>query len=302
MDYLKVYADFLKSFLKVKRSMKVVFDCSNGTTGLVLKELFRTTGPIQIKLINQKPDPEFSAHGPNPLAVGALRDLERAVKKGKADLGVIFDADGDRVFFVDDRGREVRHDATALLLSQDLTGTIVLTPLSGFLIREEIKKRGVKIFESRVGHYFIKKTMMKYKAVFAGEISGHFYFRDNFYADSGIFAAIKVINQTAAIMDQWSRLSDWVDSLSDYHRIPETNFKIKDKGKAMRKIEKHFRTAARHIFKRDGLKMEFDTGRRAWWFNLRPSNTEDLLRLNLEAKDKKILTAKLAELKKLIKN
>lgn len=324
MNYLKAYTKFLKRFLKVKRRLKVVFDCSNGTTSLVLKELFKVNTPIQAKLINQKPDPNFPAHGPNPLEAGAESDLKRVVKKEQADLGVIFDADGDRVFFIDDKGREIRHEATALLFLTGLKGTMVLTPLSGFLVREEAKKRGMKIIESRVGHYFIKKLMIKHKAVFAGEISGHFYFRDNFYSDSGILASIKMMNEVSSFPARSGsafggksknlKVSDWVDTLPKYYRIPETNFKIADKDKAIKKVELYFRKSASRISKLDGLKMEFglSTGAstelsrkssgqaKAWWFNLRPSNTEDLLRLNLEAKDRKVFNQNLKVLKNLI--
>ncbi len=302
MDYLSLYVTFLKRFLKVKRHLKVVFDSSNGTTGLVLKPLFRNHPFIEPVFINAEPNGNFPAHGPNPLDPKALADVGQAVKKHKADAGVVFDADGDRAFFVDNLGRPLAADEAALLVGKNLKGPVVLTPLSGFLLRDQLKKAGRKIVDSRVGNYFIKKIMQKKRIAFGAEISGHYYFKDFFFVDSAIFATIQFLNSLSGLKKP---LSAWLGSLPMYYRIPETNFVIQNKAAMMKKIEARYKKEARRITHLDGVSMEFgpSTGSgqvQQWWFNVRPSQTEDLLRLSLEAKDEKVLEKKLKELTQLI--
>ncbi len=305
MDYLELYINFLKKFLKLERALKVVFDCSNGTTGKVLKELFRVSSVkrqvsrVKPILINDRPDGRFPAHGPDPWRRDAFNDLRTAVRKHKADLGIIFDADGDRVFFLDDRGQPVAPDAVAVLISRSFKGPLILDVRAGYLARELISADGKKIINSRVGHYFIKKLMNKKKIDFAAETSGHYYFKFKEFSavwDSGILTAIYFMNQISGIRYQGLSLGEWIDGLPKYHRSGEINFRVSDKEKILTKIEQKYKKEAQRLSHLDGLKMEFG----AWWFNVRPSQTEDLLRLNLEAKDKKTFLAKLKEFKKLI--
>ncbi len=285
MDYTRIYAGFLKKFLKIRRPLKVVFDCSNGSAGPVIKKISNLViGKLEIILINEKPDGRFPAHGPNPMAKGATDDLRKAVSKNKADLGVIFDADGDRAFFIDDLGEGIHSDITAALIGKNYKGPVILDVRAGYLARELISK----VIDSRVGHYFIKKLMRQRKAPFAAETSGHYYFKDFFYADSGIFAAIQFMNAASEILKKGKKLSGWIDSLPKYYRSGEINFRISDKKAVMKKAENLFKKEAKKISHLDGLKMEFGPPVGQWWFSLRPSNTEDLLRLNLEAKDEKV--------------
>lgn len=300
MKYIKIYADFLKKLIKPKQPLKAVFDCSNGTTGIVLKELLRASSvKCQVSgiLINEKPDGRFPAHGPNPMAEGAMDQLSKEVKKKKADLGVIFDADGDRAFFVDDLGRPIYSGVAALFMSQSFKGPIILDLVIGYA-GELISQSGQKVIESRIGSYFIKKLMKEKKAKFGAESSGHFYFPvDGTYFDSGIMAVIYMINRASSIKRQASSLSDWIDSLPEYYRSPELNFEVKDKTKFLKIMEEKYSKQAKNISHLDGVKMEFEN----WWFNLRPSNTEDLLRLNLEAKNESVYQQKLSELETLLK-
>src|SRR3989344_4394381 len=177
MDYAEIYAKFLRRFLKLKAPLRVVFDCSNGTTALIIKKLRNLEiDKLEIKLINDKLDGNFPAHGPNPMAENALNDLERAVKKYRTDLGVIFDADGDRVFFVDDKGKEIHSDIIAGLIAENFFGPVILDIRSGYSAREPLSRAKRKVVDSRVGHYFIKKMMKNKKINFAAELSGHYYF------------------------------------------------------------------------------------------------------------------------------
>ena len=297
MDYAEIYAKFLRRFLKLKAPLRVVFDCSNGTTALIIKKLRNLEiDKLEIKLINDKPDGNFPAHGPNPMAENALNDLERAVKKYRTDLGVIFDADGDRVFFVDDKGKEIHSDIIAGLIAENFFGPVILDIRSGYSAREPLSRAKRKVVDSRVGHYFIKKMMKNKKINFAAELSGHYYFRDFFYCDSGIFAAIQALNQASDIKQKGSSLSRYADSLPGYFSSGEINFRVENKQSLLKKIESRYKKQAKKISHLDGVKMEFDD----WWFNLRPSNTEDVLRLNLQAKREGVYKSKLKEVKKLL--
>ena len=338
MNYIAIYSDFLKQFLNPQKSLKVVFDCSNGTAGIILKELFRKLKvkskkfKVNVDFINNRPDGNFPAHGPDPTAEGAMRDLQNAVKRRKADLGVIFDADGDRVFFVDDEAKPVNADAAAILLGSHFRGPVVLTELSGYLAREIIGAKK-KIFYSRVGHYFIKKLMRRRKADFGAEASGHYYFafdakslsnskrgRGKIYFDSGIIAALRMINAVSEIHPVRSKMpkasavpliaertsNGMNGGLADkYFRSREINFSTAENiAELLKRMEKIYQKSAAKVSRLDGLKMEFNSSSKsaAWWFNLRPSGTERLARLNLEAKNLNTLEAKIRELTEIIKS
>jgi phosphomannomutase len=346
MNYFRLYSSFLKKFLRPQKSFKVVFDCSNGTSGIVLQELFLKSkiknqkSKFMFVLINEKPDGNFPAHGPDPLKPGAVKQLQAAVKKNRADLGIIFDADADRVFFVDDKGRSVDPDAIARLLIWQLKPKKVIIDITtGWLIKKiKNQKSKIKIIESRAGHFFIKKLMRGKKADFGAEHSGHYYFRISdpklrissestnkfeLYFDSGILAAIEVIN---AISELPYKLSDFVDFLPQYYRS-EINIRYQassvKRQEFLKKIEAYYKLQAKsykllRISHLDGLTMEFEHPKSAppslasairkrpselnkdWWFNLRFSQTEPLLRLNVEAVEKSKLQEQVLKLKKLI--
>lgn len=302
MSYIATYARFLRRFLKNTLPIRVVVDSSNGVSGLVFRELKKLfPRDVSLFLINDKPDGAFPAHGPNPTTPQAARDLARAVRAKRADLGAVLDGDGDRVFFVDDRGRRLSSDASAILLAREFTGGALITPLSGYPLREYFAKERRPVFDCRVGHFFIKKEMRARRIPFAPETSGHYYFKDFFYADSGILAMIIALNQVSLLKAEGISLSGWVDTLPHYPRIPETNFRVTDKRNVLRDIEARFKQRARRISKIDGLTMEFGAGKDAWWFNVRLSNTEDLLRLNIEAKRREILGREFRNLRKALR-
>lgn len=303
MNHISIYAHFLENFLKADSKIRVIFDCSDGTTGLVLKKLF-TGGSKDLIFLNAKPNGNFPAHGPNPWVGSTLKKLGKKVVKGKFDLGAVFDGDGDRVFFVDNRGREISGDATAALLASFSRGPVILDVRAGYAAHEYFQNAGRKVVESRIGHFFIKKLMREQKITFGAEVSGHYYFAVSdagkmLYFDSGILAAIHMINQISSIKSKKLMLSDWIDALPQTYRVPETNFEVRDKKEMMKKIETHFKKSAWRISKLDGLRMEFHSP--DFWFSVRPSNTEDLLRLNLEARSKGVFREKSLELRHLIR-
>ena len=317
MDYINLYIIFLKKFLKPKRPVKIVFDSSNGTTGIILRKLFQgsnVNGQMSVVFLNDKPDGNFPAHGPNPLLKGATRQLEKEVMKLRrwdgaptakrvgADLGIIFDGDGDRVFFVDNLGRWIDANEIGYILMQNFKPPYVVGAVSSWRLKNIRSCDDLNI--SRTGHYFFKKLMRKKMANLGVEHSGHYYFKDFFYCDAGIFAAIVVLNFVSQLRGS---LSDWLDELPGYYRSGEINFSAKGgpasgwEEKMMKRIEKKYKKDAKKILKMDGLTMEFQNSAE-FWFNLRPSNTEDLLRLNMEATNEEVLKEKLRELKKILKN
>jgi len=295
--FLEDYSKFLQEFLKPQKKLKVVFDSSNGVTSLVLKKLKARN--LKFEIINGKLDGDFPAHGPNPLNPGATDQLQAAVKKNKADLGAVFDADGDRAFFVDDKGRLIDPDAIARLLIWNLKPEkIIVDSSSGWLVKKLIAGN-LKIIPCQVGHYFIKKLMREQKADLGAERSGHYYFsfrnfgEDGFYMDSGILAAIEVINAVSKLP---YRLSDFVDLLPRYYRseIDINVGHIKDKEHLLKKIEDDYsKIGLADKSYLDGLTMEFSD----WWFNIRFSQTEPLVRLNIEALAEAKLQEEVSKLK-----
>ena len=309
--YLDRYTRFLAGKLNPARPLTIVADCSNGTTGIILKKLFKKSSvkghksKVSIILINDRPDGNFPAHGPNPMAAGAMDRLQREVKKHKADLGIIFDADGDRVFFVDDRGRRVGADEAGFALVQMFRPPFVVGTTASWRLKKskvespksKVRESFQRVFVSRVGHSFFKALMRKKRASLGLEHSGHFYFKDFFYCDSGIFAAIQMINFVSGLDDGFDA---WLDALPNYYRSGEINFRVVNKKEMLKIVEKKYSRTATKILRSDGLTMEFGSPIRGWWFNLRPSNTENLLRLNVEATDKKTLVREYAALRRII--
>lgn len=302
--FIKIYAEFLKKNLNPKKPLKVIFDCSNGTTGPIIKEIFKKksispANKIKIVLINEKPNGAFPAHGPNPLSKGATNDLIKKIKEEKADFGIIFDADGDRAFFLDNNGKQINSDTVARLLIWQLKSKkIIVDVRAGWLIKKiKNQKSKIKIYESRVGHYFIKNLMKKIKADFGAENSGHYYFSPsaNFYFDSGILAAIHFINAASNIPYS---LKNFINLLPRYYHSEEINFKINPKMKKIKieAVKKYFIKQINKISELDGLTMEFND----WWFNLRASNTEPYIRLNVEATNKNILDESIKKIYALI--
>lgn len=306
--FIKLYVNFLKKILKPKRKLKVVFDCSNGTTWAILKHL--KTKKLKAIFINKNPDGNFPAHGPNPLIPGAINQLKKEIIGQKADLGIIFDADGDRVFFIDNQGLFINPDIiTRLLIWHLQPKKIIIDIRTGWLVKK-FKNKNLQIITSRVGHYFIKKMMRKNMADFGAEISGHYYFKNFFYADSGILAAIEIINAVSRLPYSFS---DFNNLLPLFYRSGEKSIQyqvlnIKHQ-KLLKKIEKYYnlkskisalpadRYNLKSINHLDGLTMEFND----WWFNLRPSNTEPLIRLNVEATSKNLLDKSMKKIYSLIR-
>jgi phosphomannomutase len=255
--------------VNLKKPLRLVFDCSNGTTGIVLKKLKIPNSKIII--LNSKPDGNFPAHGPNPSSYQALKQLSKTTKEFKADLGIAFDADGDRAFFVDETGKLIKPYLIAYLLFLNNKPPFI-ADITTFEALSYAKILPPKTFLSKTGTYFIKKEMIKRKASIGAEFSGHYYFKDFFYADSGIFTAIKIINIVSSLPYS---LATFKKLMPQKILIKQLNLKTTNHEKVIKKITQKYQNKAKNIIKTDGVTFEFEKG----WFTIRPSNTEPLIRL-----------------------
>ena len=289
MDLLDDYVTYLidrfpkKTFKK--RKLKVVIDAGNGMAGFtapsVMKKLNVELIPMYFDL-----DGDFPNHEANPIEPKNLEDLQKRVKKEKADLGLAFDGDADRCFLVDENADLVNPSSlTALIAVRELKrnpgASIIYNLISSKAVPEIILENGGKPVRSRVGHSYIKSLMAQTGAVFGGEHSGHFYFADFWRADSGMLAALYAL---AELMDSPKSLSEILESFDRYFSSGEINTQVKDAGKSIKLVRKKYEHE-NEIDELDGLTVSSQK----WWFNLRPSNTEPLLRLNVEADSPKLM-------------
>ena len=283
-SYINEYIEFLRTFIKTENALISVFDASNGTTGLIVEPLFSKIPFVSGYFLNTALDGSFPAHGPDPLREGALNELSRAVLSNKADLGIIFDADGDRVFFIDNMGTMIDQDSVAYVLMKQHKPPYVIDSGTGWTIREPFKNQYI---ESNTGHIFIKQAMRVHDASFGAERSGHYYFKDFFFAESGIRAAIEMINVVSGLRGEGKTIHEYVKSFSHYTRGKEMNVAIgvHNSGHILNEFLESFKNEAQEVVITDGVTMRFED----WWFNIRQSNTESLMRINTEGRDKPCL-------------
>jgi phosphomannomutase len=282
-DLLPGYADHLRKLVDISgiRTLKVVVDAGNGMAGHTVPKVFEGL-PITLIPIYFELDGTFPNHEANPIDPENLRDLQRAVVEHRADIGLAFDGDADRCFVVDERGEIVSPSAlTALIATRELAhepgATIIHNLITSRAVPEIVSARGGTAVQTRVGHSYIKAEMARTGAVFGGEHSGHFYFRDFWFADSGMLAALHVL---AALGETAKPLSRLLAEYSRYHASGEINSLVADQAAATEHVRRAFaERPGVSMSELDGLTVA--TG--DWWFNLRPSNTEPLLRLNVEA-------------------
>jgi phosphomannomutase len=282
-NLLEEYVDHLLTLVDVSkiRPLKIVIDAGNGMGGYTAPAVFKRLNAEVIEMYFEL-DGTFPNHEANPIEPSNLVDLQKAVKKHKADIGLAFDGDADRCFLVDEKGDLVNPSAlTALIATRELkrypASNIIYNLISSRAVKEVVEECGGTAIRSRVGHSYIKKLMAETNAVFGGEHSGHFYFRDFWKADSGMLAALHAI---AALGETETSLSKLLSSFNRYHSSGEINSTVADAKTAMSVIEKMYaKKDGVEVDHLDGLTINGDT----WWFNLRASNTEPLLRLNVEA-------------------
>ncbi|MBO0772939.1 MAG: phosphomannomutase/phosphoglucomutase [Actinobacteria bacterium] len=290
-DLLSGYATHLKELVGLSgiRPLTVAVDAGNGMAGHTVPKVFEGL-PITLIPLFFELDGTFPNHEANPIDPANLRDLQQAVLEAGADVGLAFDGDADRCFVVDERGQIVSPSVlTALIAVRELArepgATIIHNLITSRAVPEIITEHGGTPVRTRVGHSFIKARMAETGAIFGGEHSGHFYFRDFWFADSGMLAALHVL---AALGGQDRPLSELLAEFSRYHASGEINSEVRDQAGVTATVRAAF--ADRPGVSTDELDGLTVSGS-DWWFNLRPSNTEPLLRLNLEAADEARLAA-----------
>ncbi len=299
-DLLEDYVDFLFSLFSKEtfardfngRPLKIAIDAGNGMGGHTAPAVMSRIN-AQVEQLYFELDGSFPNHEANPIDPKNVVELQDLVSKTGSDIGLAFDGDADRCFLVDERGDLVSPSAlTALIADRELKknpgAAIIHNLICSRAVPEVIKENGGVAIRSRVGHSYIKQLMAEKSAIFGGEHSGHFYFKDFWRADSGMLAALHAI---AALLDSQVKLSDLLKSYNRYFLSGEINTKVDNQQGAIEQIRSHFGNASEELSfdELDGLTVSADK----WWFNVRPSNTEPLLRLNVEAET----SAKMEQLK-----
>jgi phosphomannomutase len=290
-DLLPGYAAYLKQLVDLSgiRRLKVVVDAGNGMGGYTVPTVFAGL-PIDLVPLYFELDGTFPNHEANPIEAANLRDLQRAVLEHQADVGLAFDGDADRCFVVDERGEIVSPSVlTALIATRELArepgATVIHNLITSRGVPEIITEHGGIPVRTRVGHSFIKAKMAETTAIFGGEHSGHFYFRDFWFADSGMLAGLHTL---AALGGGDQPLSELLARYARYAASGEVNSEVADQAATMEKIKARYSDRSGVTLDTlDGLTVNGDT----WWFNVRPSNTEPLLRLNVEASDEPAMAA-----------
>lgn len=297
VDLWDEYKKKVRSFLDLKRPLTVAIDASNGMAGKMVPRVFGDVANLKIVPVLFEITGSF-VHEPNPLVEKNLDMLKQKMRQQPVDFGCCFDGDADRAIFLDEQERMIGSDMTTALLAENFLsmpankGAAVVYDLrSSHVVKDVVSALGGQPVRDRVGHAFIKKTMAEKNAVFGGELSGHIYFRDYYYADSAAIAFARVLSILSA---QDKPLSQLISRYHKYRQSGEVNFEVEDKDGKIRELADRYKSA--QVDYLDGITVELGD----WWFNVRKSNTEPLLRLNVEAKDQALLDEKFAELKKVL--
>jgi phosphomannomutase len=295
---LQDYAEHCRSFIDVDalRPLKVAIDAGNGMGGMTVPIVFEPL-PFDVVPLYFELDGSFPHHPANPIEPANLVDLQEAVVEQGCDAGIAFDGDADRMFLVDEKASLVSGSATtalvaARLLEKNPGEAVIYNLICSWTVPEVIEENGGRPIRTRVGHSFIKEVMAQTGAIFGGEHSGHYYFRDNYRADSGMIAALLALE---ALSQADAPLSEMMKPYQRYWASGEINSEVVDQQATVQRLALAYEDGKQD--RTDGLTVEFED----WWFNCRPSNTEPLLRLNLEARTKELMESKRDEVLALIR-
>jgi phosphomannomutase len=298
LDGLERYLRFVAGQSGKQPGMRIVIDVASGSAGRVFRGLCDSLG-VDALILNETPDGNFPSHDPNPLKEESKVQTARAVVERRAAFGVVLDGDGDRILFVDEKGRGIENYFLSCLVAEELLSkapgaSIVYDLISSRVLPERIAELGGTPVVSKVGYTFLYDQMVASAAVFGAETSGHVYFKvsDTYYTESAAYALAVLVRLLAA---RGRPLSELVEPLrARYAQSPEINLEVSDKERALAEIERSF--AHGRIDRLDGVSVAFDD----FWFNVRPSNTEPLLRLRLEARSADIAAARTAEIRAIL--
>jgi len=297
-DISEAYASHCLSFIDIEkvRPFKIAIDAGNGMAGATLPPVLEKL-PLDITRLYFDLDGNFPNHPASPIELENLVDLQKAIAETDADFGVAFDGDADRMFLVDKFGKQLGGDMVTALVSKSLLAknpgeTILYNLICSHSVPELIESTGGKAIRTKVGHALIKPLMKKHNAIFGGEHSGHFYFRDFWFADSGLIAFLVCLELISTVNKP---LHEMVKEIDPYVRSGEINSRVDSISDRIASVKEKF--SAGQIDEEDGITIQFDD----FWFNLRPSNTEPLLRLNVEADTEALLKEKTAEILKVVR-
>lgn len=297
-NILDEYIDHLMQFIDVEavKPFTIIGDAGNGVGGLVAHALFARFPQLKVTELFFDPDGSFPNHGPNPFEHENIVQLVDAVKSQGANFGVAWDGDADRVFFVDENANPISGDVVTTLVARHFLAmhpgsTIVYDLRASWAVRDWVTKLGGRAVSERVGHSFIKRTMRAENGVFGGEVSGHYYFRDHYYADNGFIPVLSILQ----MLSEGGKLSELVASLGNYYISGEINSTVPDVGAVLERIRANYGDG--QIDTRDGITVEYED----WHFNVRPSANDPLIRLNLEARSQIEMEQKRDELLALIR-
>lgn len=294
------YIEFLRAFAPDLSGLNLSIDLSHGMANLLAKELLGS----QHHYLYDHLDGTFPAHEPNPLEEENCTDIKKAVLEHKSDVGVIFDGDADRVMFIDEKGRFIQPDYITALIGEYYLrkekGNVLQDIRTSRSTTEYLEKLGGRVTTWKVGHAYAKVKLREINGIFGGELAGHYYFRDFYNCDSGMLAALIVLQVVAKLHTQGKTLSSFMDSIITYANSGETNFKLSQKDEAMAALHTKYVKEQKPlaVFDFDGYRVEFAD----WWFNVRKSNTEPYLRLVAEAKTRELLDEKVAEISQIIRS
>ena len=301
MEILNDYLDFMMKYKGDYSGLKVAFDLSNGMSCLFARKVFGDSPAY----IFDEIDGRFPNHEPNPLVAKNVEPLKELVAREKADVGVIYDGDADRVMFVDEKSQFVAPDLVIALMSEyfikergEKAPRVLQEIRSSKAVGEFLAQFGVELHTWRVGRAFAAPKLREIDGLWGGELAGHYYFKDFFYSDSGLLASMIVLRIVAALKKQGKTFSQAIGEIAKYQNSGEINFKLEDKKGAMDAVKEHFmaQEKATAFMDFDGYRVEFPD----WWFNIRPSNTEPYLRFICEASSEELLQKKVAEAKDLL--
>ena len=301
-DILADYLAFMRKYVADFSGLTVAFDLSNGMACLFAKEIFGTGANVHY--LYDTMDGRFPNHEPNPLIHDNVVDLEKLVRSVKADVGVIYDGDADRVMFVDETGHFISPDLMIAALGRYFhgergeTGIVLQDIRSSKAVAEYLEPMGMKVETWKVGRAFAARKLRDIDGLWGGELAGHYYFRDFFYSDSGLLASILVLRVVAALKREGRSLSSLVGEIARYENSGEINFRLEDKQGAMDAVRELFTAAEKPtaMMDFDGYRVEFPQ----WWFNIRPSNTEPYLRFLCEASSRPLLEEKVKAVETLL--
>ncbi len=298
MDISEQYSQHVLSFIDISKikPFKIAIDAGNGMAGKTLQPVFEKL-PCDVIPMYYELDGSFPNHLASPIEPENIEDLRKKVSETNADLGAAFDGDADRMFLVDENGTPLGGDIVTAIVAKSLLkkepgATILYNLICSKTVPETVERNGGTAIRTRVGHALIKPLMKEKNAVFGGEHSGHFYFRNNWFADSGLIALLVCLELLSV---EGKKLSELVSEIDPYVRSGEINSTVDDIEGRLNAVKEEFNDA--HIDTLDGVTVDMGD----WWFNLRPSNTEPLLRLNMEARNKRLLDEMLPRVLKIVR-